>query len=115
MADVIQGLGLIEKFSLIFPFLFVLVIVYAILTKTKVLGESQGVNSFIALIVAVLVLLTPPVTQIVNYMAPWFVVLFLFAIFMIIGVMVLGPTESDVISIIKSEKWGSTIIMWIIA
>ncbi len=74
-------------FMPIFGFLFVFVIMYALLAKIKILGESQAVNIFISLVIAVIFATVSSVRQYIQTVIPWFAVLIiaLFFILMIVG------------------------------
>jgi len=72
MALDISGLNF---FMPIFSFLLVFVIVYALLVKFKVLGESQFVNVLISFIVAVIFMSFSSLKLYVETIIPWFVVL----------------------------------------
>ena len=67
--------GLINYFAIIFPALLVFAVVFALLEKTKIVGENKGINAIIAIVLAFMVMLSANVAEIINYMAPWFVVL----------------------------------------
>ncbi len=72
MALDISGLNF---FMPIFSFLFVFVVVYALLFKTKVLGENQFVLSLISFIVAIIFMSFSSLELYVQTILPWFVVL----------------------------------------
>jgi hypothetical protein len=78
-------IGLIQKFDLIFPFLLVVVIIWGILSNSKFLGEGkQLIHGLISLILGFIVLITPAARQVINKMAPWFVVLIMFIFFLLL-------------------------------
>ncbi len=107
-------LGLLKEFGVIFPFLFIFIVVYAILVKTKYFESNKGLASLLGLVLAVMVLFSPIVRETINRMAPWFVLLFIFVMFTLITFMIFGTTESDIMSVLKGEKYGYVNI-WIIA
>lgn len=74
-------------FMPIFGFLFVFVIIYALLAKIKILGESKAVNIFISLVIAIIFATVSSVRQYVQTVTPWFAVLViaLFFILMLVG------------------------------
>lgn len=112
MADLLSGLGLLEKFSLIFPFLLILVLVYAILGVTKILGDNKGVHALVALALAVITLFSITARTIINLMSPWFVILFIFLVFMLMTFKMFG--DVDYLSFIGSDS-GKTVVYWIVA
>ncbi|MEK6849133.1 MAG: hypothetical protein AABY01_01035, partial [Nanoarchaeota archaeon] len=79
-------LGLLANVGVIFPFLLVLVFSYAILSKIQIFGKDQnGLNAFISFVLAVITLFSPIATKTIAVMAPWFVLLFIFMIFLLIA------------------------------
>ena len=70
--------GLLSYFSVIFPALLVFVIVYALLEKTKLLGENKAIHAIAAIAIALMLMLSRNIMNVINYMAPWFVLLFVF-------------------------------------
>ncbi len=72
MALDISGLSF---FMPVFSFLFVFLIVYALLAKFKILGESKLINVLISLIVAIIFMSFSSLKLYVQTIIPWFVVL----------------------------------------
>lgn len=112
MADLIAGLDLVTAASRFIPALFVLIIVFAILSFTKAIGENQFVQAIVALCVAVLFLLSGKASAVIAEMVPWFVVLFVFIIFILIAFKAMGVSDSDIMSAMTNHR---AIIMWVIA
>ena len=81
-------------FMPVFSFLFVLLIVYAILHKTKILGESGFVNIFISLIIAIIFMSFSSLELYVRTILPWFVVL-LVVVFLILLIAGLSTKQLD--------------------
>lgn len=111
-------MGLLYKFELIFPFLFVLVIVWGILSYSKFLGDNKFVHGIIALLLGLIVLFSGPTREIINLFAPWFVIVFIFALFVLISVKMFGVTDIDIAEGIKGRyswiAWTLGIILLII-
>ena len=76
----VLDVGLIQAFDIIFPVLLVFALVFAVLQKTKVIGDSVGINSIIAVAVAFMVMLSDTLVQMISFMVPWFVVVIIFFI-----------------------------------
>ena len=74
MATVLD-IGLLQEFQIIFGWIFVFVLVYAVLELTKVLGENKGLNAIIGFTAATLFALSSQAVAIVTGMAPWVVVM----------------------------------------
>ncbi len=62
-------------FMPVFSFLFVFIVIYALLFKTKVLGESKFILSLISFIIAVIFMSFSSLDLYVQTIIPWFVVL----------------------------------------
>ena len=76
-------IGIMNYFSIIFPVLIVFVIVFAILEKTKILGENKIFNAVLAIGFAFLVMLSKEIIAIISFGAPWFVLLFVFLVLLL--------------------------------
>src|SRR3989344_5097807 len=73
----------ISFFMPVFGFLLVTLVVYAVLAATKILGDHNFFNFFIALIMGVIFLSFSSLQLYVQTVVPWFVVL-LFVVFLIL-------------------------------
>jgi hypothetical protein len=62
-------------FMPVFSFLFVFIVIYALLFKTKVLGESKFILSLVSFIIAVIFMSFSSLDLYVQTIIPWFVVL----------------------------------------
>ena len=71
----------------LFAFALVFLLSYAILAKTKVLGESKPINFGISLILGIIFITFSSVSEYLTNIAPWFIVLLtsLFFILLMIG------------------------------
>ena len=70
----------LESFSVIFVFIFVWLVIYAILLYTKVLGQNQVINILVGLVVALFVIISDLATLIVKQIAPIFAVVLVFIV-----------------------------------
>ena len=89
MATFLDVTGL-QHFTSIFVFLFVWLVVYAILLLTRVLGENKFIHALIGLLLGVFVLLSPLATSVVADVAPFVAVVFLFIILISVASKMLG-------------------------
>jgi len=94
MATFLDIAGL-QNFSSIFVFIFVWLAVYAILSYSKILGDNKAINVIIGLVIALLVLFSPIATGTIEYIAPWFAVVFIFVIFASIALKQFGATGME--------------------
>ena len=82
----------------IFGFLFVFVVMLAILMKTKVLGENQFVNLIVSFIFAIIFVTFAPGVDFVTTIIPWFVILIITLFFVL---MLIGFSQKDVDAMMK--------------
>ena len=103
----------LEQFSGIFPFLLVLVLVYAVLSMTAFFKERQGMAALVAIITALMTLVSKIAINTINLMAPWFVLLVIFGIFFMLVFMMFGYSQENVMNYITSGEFG--IGIWVMS
>jgi hypothetical protein len=108
-------IGLLQKFDVIFPFLFVLVIVYALLARTEWMKEKQGMAFLVAFVLAVMTLFSSIAVKTINRMAPWFVLLVIFIVILLLAYQSLGIKEESILNIVTGKTYGGTISYWVLA
>ncbi len=97
-------IGLVENFSIIFYLLFIFVLLYAILTLTKILGENKNLNAMLALALALILALSEPTRQLIKFITP---TIFIFIFFMFFAVLIyrfMGASDKDVLSFMGADK-----------
>lgn len=77
-------LSAINFFTPIASFLFVFVVVYAILIKTEILGSNKGMNALIGFVMAVVFVSFSSLGTYVNNIIPWFIVLLVILFFILL-------------------------------
>ena len=102
MATVLD-LGLIRAFDAIFPVILAWAIVFALLQETKVITESVSINAVLAVVAALMVLLSDSAIEIINFTMPWFTVIIIFFVILMLTFQVFGLKDSDFSSIIKDQ------------
>lgn len=102
MAIDISGIFL---FMPIFSFLFVFLIVYAILAKTKILGEGF-LNALVGFIMAIIFISFSSLELYVQTIIPWFIVLFV-VVFLILLIAGLSTKDLDWI---MGKKFGWAVV-----
>lgn len=80
MATFLDVTGL-SYFSNLFSFLFVWIIIYALLKWKKFLGDNDLLNALIGLIFGVFTIVNPTITEIIVFIAPWIALVFIFILF----------------------------------
>ncbi len=113
MATVLD-LGLLEYFNVVFSFILVWTLVFALLQKTKVLGEKVGLNGLIAVAVAFLVSLSDNVVEMIRFMIPWFAIAIIFFVLLILIFMVFGAGEKDIFEYIKRDRSVGWVIIGVV-
>lgn len=100
-------IGLFQHFSVVFSFLLVFAIVYSALLYLKLFGKEtdKGISALIALAVSSLFLFSPSLVSLVNFLAPWFVVLILLIFFVVLLYRFAGAPQESIVNAMKS--WGS--------
>ncbi len=73
----------------VFGFLLVFVVIYALLSKTKILGENKFVHIFTSFCIAILFLVSASAIDYVKVITPWFAafVISLLFILILVGLM----------------------------
>ena len=111
-------IGLLKNVSIIFPFLLVITLAYAVLSMTKIFGDpdkSRGLNAFVAFVLAVMTLFSSVAVKTINLMAPWFVLLFIFSIFLLIAYKTFGVDDKKILDVVTGKRFGGTVFYWILA
>lgn len=99
-------------FMPVFSFLLVFLIVYAILARTKILGDSGFVNLLVSFIIAIIFMSFSSLELYVKTIIPWAVVL-LVSIFLVLLIAGMSTKELDKI-MTKKFGWFFIIILVII-
>ncbi len=102
----------LENFSVIFVFIFVWLIVYAVLLYTRALGNNQFINIILGLLIAFFVIISETATLIVKEIAPFFAVALVFVAILSIGGGMLKT--SSTIDSFSSLKW-IVLVIFVIA
>jgi hypothetical protein len=69
------GVDVLRYFMPGFTFIFVLIILYAILDKTGLLGKNKAFNAIVSFIIALTVLFSGSALELINFITPWFAVI----------------------------------------
>ena len=118
MATPALDLSLFVKFAPAFIFIVSLVLIYALLSHTKPVGDQKFVYAIVALGISIMIILSPPITRMIVFLAPWFTVLFIFIIFSLVAYKIFGATDADIHGVIKTHggiQWTIAIIAILIA
>jgi len=107
--------GILAKFNIIFPFLLILIGSYVFLSKTSWLKDKQSMAFVMAFVIALMTLLSPIAVRTINMMTPWFILLLVFVLFLLMAYQTLGVPESTITELITKSEHSTAIVWWIIA
>lgn len=93
MATFVEA-GFFGYFNSIFIFLFVLVVMYAILTATKILGENAAVNALVAFAIGIVFASSSFASKTFEYATPWLVLLFVLILFINLIIKFMGGEKT---------------------
>ncbi|MBI4147818.1 hypothetical protein HY490_00850 [Candidatus Woesearchaeota archaeon] len=108
-------IGLFPFFAILWPFLFVMVVSFAFMSKMKVLGENAAVHAMIAFLLGIITIFSSVAVKTIGLMAPWFVLLFIFGVFIVMVYMSFGISEKNILETLTGREYGNTFGIWIIA
>ena len=106
--------GLLEYFNIIFYLIFIFVLLYAILSITKVLGENKNLNAMLALALALILGFSGPTRDLISFVTPTFFVFIFFAFFTVLIWKFLGASDDDVKSIMGTKSGTRGFILIIV-
>jgi hypothetical protein len=108
-------LGGLTIFQRVWPFLLVLTVVYAILGTVEPFKDNKSIRALIAFVMAVLTLLYPIAWKTINLAAPWFVLLGVLIIFILIAYQMFGVKSDTIAGVFSSKEYGTTAVYWLLA
>ncbi|HII14969.1 MAG TPA: hypothetical protein HA362_01540 [Nanoarchaeota archaeon] len=110
----IMDIGILDYFVPVFVFLLIFGIIFALLEKVSIFGKNKGLNALIAFAIAFLFILTPDLLGIVKIMTPWFTILFVFVIMIVLLFMFVGVKESVITEAITDKGAWIIIVICVI-
>lgn len=111
MATVLD-VGILQYFTPLIVFIFVLIILWALLEKINFFGNKFA-NLMIAFTLATLFVVIPELNQIVALATPWFVILLIFLLMIILIFLFMGVKADFIASVFGGEK-PNLAVVWII-
>lgn len=100
---------LLEFVLPVFSFILIYAILFAILQKSKIFGDTTGINAWVAFAISVIFVLTPGAMQFVREIAPWFVVLVFIGFSLLLIFMFFGTKEEKIAKLAEDAT-----VQWII-
>ncbi|MBI1969997.1 hypothetical protein HYS48_04855 [Candidatus Woesearchaeota archaeon] len=105
MATILDAsFGLLGKFTLIFSFVLVVVVIYGILSFTKAFGDNKMVQGLLALLFGLFVLIMPGMSEVISLFIPWITLLLIILIFLLLFFKLFGATDKDFMAVLGEYK-----------
>ncbi|MBW2992778.1 hypothetical protein KY345_06185 [Candidatus Woesearchaeota archaeon] len=106
----VLDIGLLNYFYVIFPFLFIYAVTLGLLSWLKFFGENKLVHNMVAIVVAFIFVLSDTLVKVVNMAVPWFVIMFVLLMFLLLAYKFLGAKDADIAHVLTRDK---TVVVWI--
>ena len=97
----VLDIGFLQNFSHIFTFLLIFTVLFGGMKMTGIFKSQISLQAFTAFLLALISLLSSMVVKTVTRAAPWFVVVFIFSIFILIAFKTFGYDETQ----LKDSRW----------
>ncbi len=107
-------IGLLEHFSIIFYLVFIFVLMYAILSVTKILGEDKNLNAMLAGSLALILALSGTTRDLISFVTPTFFVFIFFVFFTVLIYKFMGASDKDVTEIFSTKAGTRGFILAIV-
>ena len=103
------SLSALEYFMPILAFLAVFIVIYAILAKTKVLGDNNFVALFISFVLSVFFVVEASLVDYLLFTSAWFMII-VFFVFLLFVVLAFFPGKLDFLG----KTWVSWVVLGIL-
>ena len=110
----VVSLSAIATIMPIISFLFIFILIYALLAETKVLGENNVIAVFIALVVASFFIVEVRLVEFTNLSVSWVVA---FIVCLVLIMMMLGFAGKDVLKVVaetNAKGFAAVIVIGVI-
>lgn len=97
-------ISLLRQFDVIFPFLFIVTIVYAILVRMDFF-ENKTWAALIAFSLAIVTSFSKVAVLTINYMAPWIVLIVIMLVMILLTITALGGTHQNITDVITAKDY----------
>lgn len=103
------SLSAMGLFMPILAFLLIFIVVYALLVKTKVLGNNKAVSLFISFILAGFFIVEASLVEFVRFTSAWFAVLII-GIFFLLAIIAFMPWDEP-LKFLTKGNWFSWVVL----
>lgn len=114
LSNMAVDISSIGYFLPIFSFLLVFIISYAILKKTGVLGDNNGVSLFISFILASFFIVNTKMVETVEFISSWFIVFLVCILFIMLFLAFMGKDALKIVTENKSVAWTAFAVLIIL-
>ena len=80
-----------------------------VLQKTKAVTDTVAINAIIAVMIAFLVLISDTIITMITFMIPWFAIMIIFLVLMLLLFQIFGAKDSDFSAAVKHPA-----VMWMV-
>ncbi len=108
MATVFDA-SILTHFTLLFSMILVMAIMYGILQFSNAFHASKGLHVLIAFTIGLLMILVPDVTAVLGTMIPWFTLLFIFIVMLLLVYKIFGASDELIASALHDR-----VLIWVI-
>jgi len=105
-------LGFLHGLAPVLIFLFSFAILYALLGGIKILGDNKSIHAIIALVVAIFVAISIDVSTIIVSIIPWFFLIMVFLVLIILGFGAMGGGKADLLDTLGTTSSPGGILKW---
>jgi hypothetical protein len=103
--------GILSHFGSFFVFALLFALLYGIMESTKPFGgEKRGLHAFVALVIALLFLVSRMASNMVAVLVPWFIIIAVFIFFVLLLFRMFGATDDTFKKVIGQDN----VYPWII-
>jgi hypothetical protein len=102
--------ALLDKFSIVFTWLLVFIVVFGVAEVTNVL-KNRALNALLALSIAVIVGFSPSLAAVISGFAPWFVVIAIFILFLLLLTNFMGIPTANLVEMFGGKAAGWWILV----
>jgi hypothetical protein len=107
----VADISSISYFLPIFSFLLVFIVSYAVLKKTGILGDNNGVSLFISLIFAAFFIVNTRMVEFTQDISSWFAVFLICMFFILVFLAFIGKDSLKLITENKTVAWGAFVLL----
>jgi hypothetical protein len=110
----IMDLGLLNYFTPIIVFIFVFILLWAMMKKLNFFPGNDGAHLLIALTLSILFILIPELTDVVSLATPWFIILLIFLFMIVLIFLFMGAKPEAVAGLFGGAGTPNQTILWTI-